>query len=309
MRDQRRILVTGGAGVIGRALVKRLAQEGAAVLLVDRADSQDAPVGVEALRADLSQQIPDRVQRFDPQVVFHLAASFERTEETPEFWEPNFQHNVLLSHRLLDALCACPSVRVVLFASTYLVYDGRLYLEKEGTYALRESDPLLPRNLVGLAKQYTERELAFLAAAHGWRAVSARIFRVFGRGSKDVISRWMRLALDGAELEVYGRDGQFDYVFADDVAEGLLRLSQADSPRGVVNLGSGVARSIGDVLESIERLVGRVRLREVPRQGPRESSRADVDRLHTWTGWKPTTSLEQGIAHIAQFEQRSRRIV
>lgn len=305
MRLAHRVLVTGGAGVIGRVLVRRLAPD-AEVLSVDRASQSEAPPGVETVIADLSDQIPDRVRQFDPDTVFHLAATFERTQETPEFWERNFVHNVLLPHRLLQVLRGCPSVRVVLFASTYLVYDSHLYLERRGEHALRETDPISPRNLVGLAKFYTERELEFLATAHGWRVVSARIFRVFGCGSKDVVSRWVRLALDGAELEVYGREGQFDYVYADDVAEGLLRLARAETAAGVVNLGSGTARSIAEVLETIERSVGRLQLREVPAPGPLESSRADLGRLREWTSWRPTTSLEAGITQIAQYERRRR---
>jgi carbamoyl-phosphate synthase large subunit len=59
--------------------------------------------------------------------VIHLAATFERSAESYEFWEENFRHNVRLSHHLMSLAKDAPSVKRVVFASSYLIYDPSLY--------------------------------------------------------------------------------------------------------------------------------------------------------------------------------------
>ena len=91
-------------------------------------------------------------------------------------------------------------------------------------------------------------ELAFLqrTAVRPLSIVVARIFRGYGRGSRDVISRWIRAAMQNQEIELYRPEGLFDYVYAADSAEGLARLA-ASSFSGTVNLGTGQARRVEEV--------------------------------------------------------------
>jgi nucleoside-diphosphate-sugar epimerase len=305
---QTRVLVTGAAGVIGRVLVKRLVPLGAKVLSIDIApDGYGLQLG-EYLQADLSKAVPAEVITFNPQIVFHLAAVFERTEEQPGYWLTSFDHNVLLSHRLLEQLLRVSSLETFVFASSYLVYDPRQYLNVAGPMHLKETDAVAPRNLVGLAKYFTERELEFIQQTEGrFRTVSARIFRVYGCGSRDVISRWIRSALRGEPIEVYGRNNCFDYIYADDVVEGLLRLAESPPASGPINLGSGVARSIGEVLRVLQATFGDLRIKDSDYEGPVEASCADMTLFETLTGWLPQVSLDEGIQRIVVYEKGRRK--
>lgn len=304
----RRVLVTGAAGVIGRVLVKALASRGARVLSVDLASGNMLGSGVvEHVQADLAQEMPPQVCAFDPEVVFHLAAAFERTEEPPGYWKQNFENNVLLSHKLLEAVEACHSINVFVFASSYLVYEPKLYLNVPEVCRLKETDPIAPRNLVGLSKYFTERELDFIEKTEGrFRAISARIFRVYGRGSRDVISRWVRASLQAEPIEVWGRQNHFDYIFADDVAEGLIRLAESEAAQGVVNLGSGVARSIDDVVAVLQAELSDLQVQDRRSDDPVEASCADMSFFKQVTGWMPRTSLEEGIRQIIAYEKERR---
>ena len=58
------------------------------------------------------------ITKFDPEIIFHLAATFERTEETPEFWEDNFKNNIILSHNVIDAAKECTNLEKFIFASS-----------------------------------------------------------------------------------------------------------------------------------------------------------------------------------------------
>jgi nucleoside-diphosphate-sugar epimerase len=299
----KRVLVTGSSGVIGRVLVRRLVEFSSKILAVDIVSEPRPATGVQYFTHDLAKGTPQSVVDFVPEVVFHLAATFERTVESPGYWKTVFENDVLASHRLLEAAERMKSLEVFAFASSYLNYDPTLYLDVAEIRSLNEADRLLPRNMVGLSKYYVDRELDFLRnTGASYRTVSARIFRVYGRGSRDVISRWVRAGLGGEVLLAFGLKSRFDYIYADDVAEGLARLAEVESASGEVNLGSGTSRSIAEVLEILRSQIPRIKVEVGAEQSPVESSGADMTRFQQWTGWLPPTTLEDGIGNIVKFE-------
>jgi carbamoyl-phosphate synthase large subunit len=306
----RKVLVTGAAGVIGTALVDILVRAGARVLSCDL-----EPLSVEAserlhhIRGDANELTLSQVRSFAPEFCFHLAASFERSVETEGFWAQNFRHNAALSHHIGSLLRRSPSVRRAVFASSYLIYDPANYsfdAPRRQPVALRETAPIQPRNLCGAAKLLHEIELEFLSQLETTtlRCVSARIFRVYGKGSRDIVSRWIRQLVrdESAPLTAYRIEGMFDYVYADDVAEGLLRLGMSDAV-GVVNLGRGEARSVAELLRALEAHFPRLRYEEVGSEIPFEAHQADMSRFRAITGWTPPTSLETGIARVVEHER------
>lgn len=306
----KRILVTGSSGVIGRVLVERLMRTGADVLGIDKVPPQRPSEEARYLTLDLAAGTPQAAMEFAPQAVFHLAASFERTVEKAGYWKTVFENDVLASHRLLEAMDSLAALEVFVFASSYLNYDPALYLDVPEVRMLKESDQLLPRNLVGLAKYYVDRELDFLRMTQkSFRTVSARIYRVYGRGSRDIISRWVRAALAGEVLKVFGEKNRFDYIFADDVAEGLARLAETDEAAGALNLGSGIAWTIADVLQILNLEIGGIRTSAESEVGPIESSCADMSLFRLVTGWSPPTLLEAGIRKVVEYEKQRQTLV
>jgi nucleoside-diphosphate-sugar epimerase len=304
-----RVLVTGGAGVIAREVLERLSKTDAAILSIDRLPlTFEAPASVDHVVADLADVDLGDVRDFDPTVILHLAATFERSVETPEFWEQNWSDNVVVTHRLCDLAAKSRSVRAFVFASSYLVYRSSQYLQVEPrmtAVALTEDAEQQPRNLCGAAKAYGEAELGFVqdVIAARLRCVSARIFRVYGRGSRDVVSRWVRAALRGEPIEVYQPENRFDYVYSGDVAEGLLRMAADPAASGVLNLATGRDRSVAEVVEAIEAATGRsFDRRDVLVDGPYEASRADLTRLRGALGWSPTATLEDGVRALVEHE-------
>ena len=297
MWKDKRVLVTGASGVIGQPLVSMLLEAGADVLSVD---IKDTVLDVNHVKTDLSRTISHPIYyEFLPQVVFHLAAVFERTVESSVYWEHSFEHNVLASHRLLQAMLDIGTVETFVFASSYLIYDPVLYLDKPYTTWLKETDEIRPRNIVGAAKLLFEQELETIDS---FRTVSARIFRVYGRGSRDVISRWVRSALDGDKLEIFGRQNEFDYIFADDVATGLLRMAENSACKNIINLGSGKSNSIDNVVRILEASIPLIDKNYMHSAYPKESSAADMSRFRNLTGWIPQTSLERGMTSVISYE-------
>ena len=101
--DNRKIFISGGAGVIGTELVKRLDERGAILFVGDlKPIPKDFPKNVIYRQGDLNYLTEEEIQRFKPDIFFHLAATFERSIETYEHWEENFWHNIKLSNHLMN---------------------------------------------------------------------------------------------------------------------------------------------------------------------------------------------------------------
>jgi carbamoyl-phosphate synthase large subunit len=306
----RRVLVTGGAGVIGREMLDLLQGAGAEVMCCDLKPCPEwLDPAVTYIQGDANGLSAEQVGEFGAEYCFHLAATFERTTETEGFWEENFHHNVALGHHIATLVRDVQSIRRLVLASSYLVYDPGRYLFAEAQQAptsLSEDAPVRPRNLCGSAKLMNESELDFLALfpSSGFTSVAARIFRVYGRGSNDVISRWVRslLADQNTPLSTYRVEGLFDYIYAGDVAEGLLRLGSSDAT-GVVNLGSGTARRVSEVLEILATRFPALEWVQQPAEIDYEAHQASLERLQQIAGWQPTTSLEQGIERLIDHER------
>ena len=306
----KRVFISGGNGVIGNALVERLHQLGATLLVGDlKPQPRHWPASIRYRQGDLNYLAPWELAEFAPQVFIHLAATFERSTETYAFWEENYWHNVRLSHHLMTCAKDLPSLERVVFASSYLIYDPKLYnfpTPQSNPRSLLETDPIYPRNLTGVAKLNHEIELRFLEEFKGtqYSSVMARIYRVYGKYSRDVVSRWIRALLKGETLQVYRPEGVFDYIYAGDVAEGLLRLAQSGH-KGVVNLGTGRSRRVQDVLDVLKTHFPTMQTQDIDAEAtiPYEASQADTTLLEKLTGWRPTRTLEEMIPEIIAHER------
>lgn len=303
-----RVLVSGGAGVIGLEMIPRLIGRGAAVLVGDlkpRPPGYDASVHYR--QGDLNSLSRGELEAFAPDTFIHLAATFERSTESYAFWEENFRHNVRLSHHLMTLAKDLPSLKRVVFASSYLIYDPSLYqfaAPQKRAVSLKESDPILPRNLTGVAKLAHEIELRFLEEFRGaaFTSVCARIFRGYGCNSRDVISRWIRALLAGEAIQVFRPEGIFDYVYAADSAEGLIRLSESQVA-GTINLGTGRGRRVQEVVDILRSHFPNLRAEEVASDIAFEASQADISAYRAAVGWSPDYDLERAIPEVIAFEK------
>lgn len=304
-----RVFISGGAGVIGSYLIKKLYALGAEIFVGDlKPRPPEWPREIFYREGDLNEVTTEELLAFKPTYYFHLAASFERSVESYAFYEENFQHNVRLSHHLLHCLKDAPSLKKIIFASSYLIYDPALYLSSQPhrqATRLSENAQIAPRNLCGVAKLLHEQELAFVQhfKEKAFQAVSARIFRSYGKNSRDIISRWIRALLYNKPLTVYQKEGQFDFIYAGDVAEGLLRLAQSDVS-GVINLGRDHARSIEDVVSILQKYFPTCRIQEENVVASYEASQANMDEFYKKVGWKPESQLEETIPQMIAFEQK-----
>jgi len=312
MLSGKRIFVSGGAGVIGQALVDRLFRMGAEVFVGDlKKRPVDWHPSIRYRQGDLNFITQEELLDFSPHYFFHLAAAFERSVETYEFWNENERHNVRLSHHLMDCMRAMPELSKVVFASSYLIYDPSLYQfdrPQAAARSLSEQDPIYPRNQCGAAKLLHEIELRFLSEFLPFQTVCARIYRVYGKNSRDIVSRWIQALLRGERLTVFRKEGMFDYIYAEDVAEGLIRLAESEAT-GILNLGNQHARRVSEVLSILKEHFPALEFSEEPSDIPYEASEADLAKFELATGWRPRRSLEDTIPELIAHYRTRREVI
>jgi carbamoyl-phosphate synthase large subunit len=304
----KRVFVSGGSGVIGTALVNHLLNQGATLFVGDlkpQPENWDSEIH-RYREGDLMSLAKEEILDFNPEIFFHLAAAFERSIETKDFWEENFHHNIALSHHLMTLQKDLPSLKKVVFASSYLIYNPDKYLfntPQHTAIPLGETEHAAPRNLCGMAKMLHEQELLFIKKFRPeLQIINARIFRSYGKNSRDIISRWIRTLLKNEEINVYRPEGRFDFVFAEDVALALQKLAETDFS-GTVNISNGKSRSILEVLNVLKTHFQNMKYKNEISDIPYEASQADITLFNQLVNNFKFKDIEETIPEIIAFEK------
>ena len=295
-----RVLVTGGAGFIGRRLVRALAARGSDVTVADKLPFPGDPAGngpgsVTSVVGDLRD--PDVVAQALPagtDAVVHLAAS---TSVLVSVEDPagTYENNVAVTQRLLERARE-QGTRAFVFASTNAVVGD------VGREVISERFPLRPLTPYGATKAASEMLLSCYAACYGVNACALRFSNVYGPGmeAKDsFIPRLMRAARDGTGVQVRG-DGSMlrDVVHVDDVVAGVLAAWDAGHI-GPMILGSGRSVSVNDMVEAARRVTGRpIPVEKVPAaNGEMPAVIVDISTARA-LGYQPRYELDAGLATV-----------
>jgi len=289
------VVVTGSAGFIGRHLVALLAARGLVVVGIDRRPG--TPADAVELRADLVDApaggpYDDALAEAD--AVFHLAGRPGARDPGPGGWPAGElarlrrRDNVLAAERVLARVR--PEVPLVVVSSSS-VYGGA---GQGGGRPSRETDPLRPLGGYARSKVAVERRCAARVAVGGLVAV-ARPFTVAGEGQRPdmAVARWLDAAARGEPLRVLGGlDRRRDLTDVRDVAAGLLRLAER-AVTGPVNLGTGTAHTLGDLVAAVGAAVGVLPQVAVLPVGPEDpaATLADTARCRRRLGFVPRTDL------------------
>ncbi len=286
----RSILLTGASGFVGQHMARLLLARGYDVSALQRGSlGVDLPAGLKPVYADLSDvaslaALPRRWHG-----VIHLAGA-----SVPSLFSTTapVQQNLAMSMNLLEHL---DSARVLLVSSCHV------YAPSSEPH--REDGAIVPQGRYGLSKHLVEQ-----LAPHYASRLDIRIARPFNhmgpqqRPELVIPSLLRRLAAgqgDGSPVRMMGMNSVRDFIDVLDVAEAYLAILGLEAPvHRTFNVCTGRARSIGDVVEAVLRLLGS--RREVHFEGtPNSSDDIPVlvgcpDRLVA-TGWQPALSLEQSL--------------
>jgi UDP-glucose 4-epimerase len=288
-----RVLVTGGAGFIGRRLVRALVAAGHEVTVVDLRPYPGGGAGMVA--GDIrDESVLARAVRPGTDTIIHLAAI---TSVVNSIDDPvgTYQTNVAATASLLE-LARTTGVETFLLASTNAVVGN------VGAETITERSPLRPLSPYGATKAAGEMLLSCYAGVYGMTTCAMRFSNVYGPGMQEkdsFIPRLMRAARDGQGVQVRG-DGSMmrDVVHVDDVVEGILAAWRAGHT-GPVILGSGQSVSVMDMVEAARSVTGApLPVEHVP-VGPGEMPAVRVDTsVARGLGYAPAYDLKSGLATV-----------
>jgi UDP-glucose 4-epimerase len=304
-----RALVTGGAGFIGSTLVDRLLAEGHAVDVVDDlstgsltnlADARSAKdADFTFHRIDIrSPEVTELIVRRRPEVVFHLAAQMDVRVSVarPVF---DAEVNVLGSLHVLEGARQAETRKVV-FASS----GGTIYGDPDAEeLPIRETRPQQPLSPYGVAKKAVGDYLVAYRQLHDLEFTALALANVYGprqnpHGEAGVVAIFGQRLLAGEPCTLYG-DGSStrDYVFVDDVVDAFARA--IDGGDGLLlNVGTGVETPLRALYDAIAAAAGSTAspVHAAPRPGELQRSALDPGRAAIHLGWRPWTSLPDGLA-------------
>jgi UDP-glucose 4-epimerase len=293
----RSALVTGGAGFIGSALVRSLAERGFRIRVYDNL-STGSPANLEGTDAELVEGDVRDVAELEHaaagcDIVFHLAAG---TGVIPSIEDPLADFD-LNARGTLSALWAAQRSGAERF-----VFSSSNAPLGAGAYPAREENPIAPLSPYGASKAAGEAYCSAFYGAYGLDAVAVRFSNAYGPRSahkSNVIPVFIRLLLAGEELVVYGDGEQTrDFVFVTDLADGLVRAAETDGIGGeVFQLASGVETSVNRLITLLGDVSGKtpqVR-REPPRPGEIRRNYSVVEKARDRLGFNPAVALEDGL--------------
>lgn len=299
-------LVTGAAGFVGSHLVERLLDSEWTVVGVD----SFAPTYETVRRRSVVEQLA-RDHSFDfiqgdingidlrplieeTDVVFHLAARPGVRASWTDF-EVVSAVNVLGTQRVLDAIAAHPTTRLV-FASSSSVYGPA------PQYPTPEEAPLSPISPYGVTKAACEALIGAYVSQVGLTAVSLRYFTVYGprQRSDMAFTRWIRMAMRKEPLPIFG-DGSAvrDFTYVADAVEATLIAATCDAVgHEIFNVAGGSPASVSQVIDLLEELLGMpIHVDHQPRAlGDPVRTGGDATRLIRHTGWQPEWDLSRGLS-------------
>ena len=304
--NNKRVFVSGAAGVIGIQLVNLLEKEGCIIFAADKKDKpKEFSKNIFFRQGDLNFIKKHEIESYGCSIFFHLAATFERTLESFSFYEENFKHNISLSNKLLKLFGESSSVRKIIFASSYLIYDKSIYLKNKSSTPIKldENSSRDTRNLVGTAKYLHEKEIEFFNKfSKKTKFYNVRIFRGYGLGSRDIISRWVRLALKNKKIKLYNAESSFDFIFCIDSARGLLKIAKSNTSKKTINLGSGKSEKIKNVIDVLKLFFRKLKIKNLKSDKLIEKSFSG-NKIINKLNWKPIYNIRKGINRIIKYEK------
>jgi len=326
------ILVTGAAGFIGFHVAKRLLARGEEVIGVDNLNDYYDPTLKESRLAMLRREKTFRFEKLDitdasgitelfaqgkPSSVVHLAAQagVRYSLTNPHAYVST---NVQGFLHLLEACRAYP-VQHLVYASTSSVYGSNT------RQPFSEHDSVNhPVSLYAATKK--ANELMAHAYAHLFQipVTGLRFFTVYGPwGRPDMaLFKFTRGILAGEAIPVYNEGRMIrDFTYVDDIAEGVIRVldrparpnpewrgdapdpATSSAPYRVFNIGNNQPVELMTYIAALERILGRkAKIEFLPMQpGDVRSTMADVTELEAATGFRPRTSVEEGVTRFVEW--------
>lgn len=301
-----RILVTGGAGFVGRHLVNSFLDENHAVTIFDNLSNSDMPKisnilkdGALFAKGDVTdyKSILKHTKNID--FIIHLAAKINVTESIVS---PELTHSVNVTGTLnLLRACVANGVRNIMAASSAAVYGD------SGNSSLSENSQTVPISPYGASKLAIEHYLQAFSNSHSINSISLRFFNIYGMGQSmayaGVIEKFMERIQKNKPLIIYG-DGKNtrDFISINDITRAVnLAMKRIAGKKGnIYNIATGKSVSINELAKLMLSISGKrlVIVHKNPKKGDIKHSQASIVLAKKELGYIPKILLKKGLENL-----------
>lgn len=308
-----KILVTGGAGFIGRWVVKRLLKGSHEIIVLDNL-SNGSEKNIEEFRNEITfvnGDIKDKNKvsalfknNFD--ICIHLAASIIVQNSIDRPWE-TFENDVIGTFNVLEESRKTDSKFV--FMSTCMVYDTA-----KTSIAISEIHPTKPASPYAGSKLAGEKLVQSYYYAYGLPVVILRPFNTYGpfqkaNGEGGVVSIFIQKELDGGILNIYGDGKQTrDLMYVEDCAEFVVQAAYSDKINGeILNAGAGEDITINDLAATICKDPERIKhVSHIHPQSEISKLLCNNSKAKRLLDWKARTKLREGIRKTREWMKNTK---
>ena len=309
-----KILVTGCAGFIGFHVSKMLCDNGYQVVGIDNMndyyDVQLKKSRVVVLdyynnfkwsKRDVREldwlETVFNCDKFDK--VIHLAAQagVRHSMDHPQDYIDN---NITGFLNILEC-CKKYEVKKLLYASSSSVYGHHVDMP------FSEDQPCnIPANLYAVTKKCNEGMAYSYNRLYGLNSIGLRFFTVYGPWGRPDMALFLftKAIIEGKPIDVYNNgDMSRDFTYVDDIVEGIKELLITDCQNNIFNIGCGRPSQLMTFIAEIENKLGMPAIiNKMPMQpGDIKSTYCDTSRLELETGYKPTTTIKEGISKFVDW--------
>jgi UDP-glucose 4-epimerase len=309
--ENRRVLVTGGAGFVGSNLTRRLIDDGARITVLDdlfTGRRENLPEGgFEFVRGSVCDAALVESLMARHAIVFHCAARniVVSTRNPREDFETNIGGtlNVLLAAR-------AAGVERVIYTSSTSVYGNPRYLP------INEDDHLSLLTPYAVSKLAGENYCLAFYESYGLPTTAVRYSNIFGPGQDaanpycGVVAKFIEALLAGRAPMIHGDGDQTrDFTFVADAVDATVRAATSERAIGeVFNVGTGIETRVNQLAEILIRITG-------ARVTPEHINRRDVDNIRRRVvniektrralRWVPEVTLEEGLKRTLEWQTRT----
>lgn len=306
-KEVKTFLVTGVAGFIGAALVRKLLLEGHRVVGVDNLSTGNlvnVPREVTFIEGDAHEaRTINQLYAWEFDGLFHIAgqSAGEVSFDNPTYdLQSNCQSTLLLLELARRTHC-----KTFIYASTMAVYGD----PEDPSSPVNETSRVFPKSFYAVGKVASESYMRIYSEVYGLNCTALRLFNVYGPGQnmnnprQGMVSIFLAAALAGGQVLVKGSGERFrDQVFIDDAVDAFELAFESASAFNAFNIATGKKTSVNDVLGLLKKngftnpvsFSGKT-------LGDQVGIYGDSQKFREKTGWEAKISFEEGFQEMVNY--------